>query len=86
MVKLLVVHLKESVRRFGTGSSSSCSKDTGTTLECLPRGVNFYYCILDFFKFAALKMCDGKNGDINEKLSQKVFFGQGTRMCWFFHI
>ena len=43
MVKSLVMHLKESVRRFGTVSSLSCSKDTGTTLECLPRRVNFYF-------------------------------------------
>ena len=39
MVRMLGVrHLKESVRHFGTESSSSCSKDTGTTLECLPGG------------------------------------------------
>ena len=38
MMMMIVQHLKESGRHFGTGSSSNCSKDTGTTLEYLREG------------------------------------------------
>ena len=56
MMMMIVQHLKESGRHFGTGSSSNCSKDTGTTLEYLREGpdsgmfVNALYCLL-FFAF-----------------------------------
>ena len=38
MMMMTIQHLKESGRHFGTGSSSNCSKDTGTTLEYLREG------------------------------------------------